>query len=392
MQSPRISRLLSALAPSSVEDFWAETCARGTPLIEPCDDESVLVTFLWRGEAASTRAWWGVDVPLRRAPGTDLWHGTERLPASVRTIYCLAHEDAEHAPRDETGAGDTHVDAANPERLYFPADPADPDDRDSWLSLLELPAAPPEPWSRTRPGVPAGTVTELTLPGAALGRPRPVALYRPAGTPTDGLPVLVVFDGFLARHVLRVPTVLDNLIAAGAIPPMAALFVGTYETSRERDLAPARPIHEFVEHELMPWARTTLGAGRDRRGNLIAGVSRGGLAAAYVGMCAHELFGGVIAQSGSFWWPSPAEGAPRWLIRQVTRYPRVDVRFYLDVGLRETMPGPGGAPSQLSVVREMRDTLVGHGYEVAYAEYSGGHDYVNWRRTFADGLIAVARA
>ena len=44
------------------------------------------------------------------------------------------------------------------------------------------------------------------------------------------------------------------------------------------------------------------------------------------------------------------------------------------------------------VLRGMRDALKGHGYDVTYAEFVGGHDYVNWRRTFADGLIAVTRA
>jgi enterochelin esterase family protein len=371
-----------------VEEFWSETRRRGTPLIEPRDDGSVLVTFLWRGEAAKTRAWWGVDVPLERVPGTDLWHGSQVMPSALRTTYCLAHEGAEHSPRDESGAGPTHVDLANPERLHFPADPADSEDYASWVSVLDLPDAPAEPWTAPRPGVAAGELTEVVLPGAALGGERPVAIYRPAGTPAEGLPALVVFDGFLARHVLRAPVVLDNLIAAGEIPPMVALFVSSFCDSRERDLEPARPVHEFVEHELMPWAWANLGSAP--AGNLIAGVSRGGLAAAYVGLCAHELFGGVIAQSGSFWWPSPADGPPGWLIRQVDRYPRVDLRFYLDVGVRETMPGPGGAPDQLTVVRQMRDTLTGHGYDVSYAEYIGGHDYVNWRRTFADGLIAVA--
>jgi enterochelin esterase-like enzyme len=37
----------------------------------------------------------------------------------------------------------------------------------------------------------------------------------------------------------------------------------------------------------------------------------------------------------------------------------------------------------------MRDALTSRGYEVTYAEYSGAHDYVNWRRTFADGLLAL---
>ncbi|HEX5199309.1 MAG TPA: alpha/beta hydrolase-fold protein [Actinoplanes sp.] len=390
MRSSSISRLLSDLSPAHLADFWASATERGTPLVEPCDEESALVTFLWRGEAATTRAWWGVDVPMSRAPGTDLWHGTQRMPSALRTVYCLAHDGAEQAPTDDSGAGHTHIDAGNPARLLFPADPADPGDHDCWLSVLELPGAPPEPWTRPRPGVPAGTLTEVTIPSAALGGPRPVTVYRPAGTPAEGLPVLVVFDGYIARRVLRVPTVLDNLIAAGAIPPTMALLVSSFEASRERDLQPTRPIHTFVADELIPWARATLGAGRDRRGNVIAGVSRGGLAAAYVGMCAHETFGGVIAQSGSFWWPSPREGSPGWLIRQVAKHPRVDVRFYLDVGNRETMPGPDGAPDQLTVVRRMQDALVRRGYEVTYTEYVGGHDYVNWRRTFADGLLAVA--
>ena len=55
------------------------------------------------------------------------------------------------------------------------------------------------------------------------------------------------------------------------------------------------------------------------------------------------------------------------------------------------------AGSQVSELLEhapqhLRDTLAGHGYEVAYTEYIGGHDYVNWRRTFADGLLALSGA
>ncbi|GIF22112.1 enterochelin esterase family protein [Actinoplanes tereljensis] len=388
MQSPRITSLLSTLSAEALADFWAGTT---TPLIEPAPGGDVLVTFLWQGEATSTRAYWGYEIPLARVPGTDLWHGSRTMSPRVRTIYCLTHDGAETSPPDESGTGPSHVDLANPLRLYFPADPADPDDRDGWLSVLELPDAPPEPWTAPRAGVPAGELTDVVLPGAALGGPRPVTVYRPAGTPAEGLPVLVVFDGYLAQHVLRIPTILDNLIAEGRIPPTVALFVGSFEKTRSDDLSPTRPIHEFVEHELVPWARTQLGAGHERRANVIAGVSRGGLAAAYVGLCAHEMFGAVIAQSGSFWWPEPAHGEPGWLTRQITRYPRADVRFYLDVGTWETTAGPGGAPDQVTVVRQMRDALRGHGYPVDYTEYEGGHDYVNWRRTFADGLLALHR-
>ena len=62
------------------------------------------------------------------------------------------------------------------------------------------------------------------------------------------------------------------------------------------------------------------------------------------------------------------------------------------MGTLETTPGPGGAPSQLEVCREMRDVLRGRGFAVEHLEYSGGHDYVNWRRTFAEQLISAFRA
>ncbi|GIE98885.1 alpha/beta hydrolase-fold protein [Paractinoplanes rishiriensis] len=396
MQSPRISRLQSALSDSSeppsvlVDRFWADATATGTPLVEPHDDDTVLVTFLWRGDARRSRAWWGVDVPLTRIDGTDLWYGSTLLSPAIRTIYCITHDGQESPPPDTTGTGLSHIDTANPRRLRFPADPADPADHEHWFSVLELPAAPAEPWTEPRPGVTPGRLTEVELPSAALGGLRPVVVYRPAGMPVAGLPVLVVFDGFVARHVLHIPTVLDNLIAAGRIPPIAAVFVSSFGDSRDDELSPTGPIHDFVADELMPWAQSQLGAGLDPRANVIAGASRGGLVSAYLGLCRPDLFGAVISQSGSFWWPSPDQGEPGWLIREVGRFPRSDVRFYLDVGILETLDSPGGGPNQLTVVRGMRDALVEHGYRVAYTEYAGSHDYLNWRRTFADGLLNLA--
>ena len=39
--------------------------------------------------------------------------------------------------------------------------------------------------------------------------------------------------------------------------------------------------------------------------------------------------------------------------------------------------------------RHMRDVLRAKGYSVTYRELSSGHDYVGWRGTLADGLIAL---
>ncbi|MBB4691448.1 enterochelin esterase family protein [Actinoplanes abujensis] len=366
--------------PAALHEWWQRVTANGTPLVEPWRDDSQLVTFLWRGSARSTRVWWGLDVPLERMRGNDLWYATRVLPSDLSTAYCLVHDGVETLPRDASGRGPAHLDAHNPARLRFPADPGDPGDHDVWVSALTLPDAPPEPWLAPRPGVSPGELTR-----APFGRE--VVVYQPAGTPAAGLPVLVVFDGWVAREVQHVPAVLDNLIAAGEIPPLVALFVSSHAADRDDELSPAGAMPGFVTGELLPWARTTLEAGLDARANMITGASRGGLTAAHIALTAPGNFGAVISQSGSFWWPGEAPGQ---LIREVARRPLADVRFYLDVGIFETFPAPGGAPSQIDMNRAMRDALRKRGYSVTYAEYSGGHDYVNWRRTFADGLIAVA--
>ncbi|MEU8817049.1 alpha/beta hydrolase-fold protein [Actinoplanes sp. NPDC048796] len=391
MQSPQIARLLADPTPHAVDAFWRRATERGTPLIEPYDDRHRLVTFLWRGTARSTRAWWGVDIDLERIPGTDLWWATRVLPAGLRTMYCLVHDGTEQLPSEPGGRGPAHLDAFNRRRLLFPADPDDAGDRDAWASVLEMPGAPAEPWIVPRPGVAAGTVTPHTVPGGPLGGSRRLFVYRPAGVPTSGLPVLVLFDGFLARTVQRVPATLDNLIAYGRIPPTVAIFVSSPGAHRDAELSPTSAMPGFVTGQVLPWARAQLGAGTDPGGNIIGGVSRGGLAAAHIALTAPECFGAVVAQSGSFWWPSPDQGEPGWLIREVARRPRAGVRFALDVGSGETRPGPGGAPAQLTVNRAMRDALRARGYDVAYAEFTGGHDYLSWRRTFADALIAVSR-
>ncbi|WP_250003480.1 alpha/beta hydrolase-fold protein [Actinoplanes sp. M2I2] len=377
MLSPQIAALLDD--PGSLDEFWLRVTASGTPLVEPWRDGSRLVTFLWRGPARGARVWWGLDVALEQMPGTDLWYATRVLPSDLRTIYCIAHDSADALPADDSGEGTCHVDAHNPLRHFFPGEPGDPDDHDAWLSVLSLPDAPGEPWLDPRPGVQAGTLLEAPLS-------HPVTVHRPAGTPTDGLPVLVVFDGWIARTAQRIPTILDNLVAAGEIAPVVTLFVSNHAATRDEDLTPGSDLAAYLTRTLLPWARAELGAGADGRANMVAGVSRGGLAAAHLALASPDSFGAVISQSGSFWWPDDNPGA---VMREVARRPPADIRFYLDVGIFETQPGPGGL-TQIDVNRAMRDALRQRGYPVSYAEYTGGHDYINWRRTFADGLIAVA--
>jgi enterochelin esterase-like enzyme len=367
--------------------LWERLVAGGAPLIEPLDGDTSRVTFMWRGEAGTTSVEWGVKLALERLPGTDLWQGSIALPSDLRTVYYIAHDGAMDIPRG-LDPGPTHVDPLNPHPFLFPGDPGDPTDHDGWACLLELPRAAPEPWLVPPADGVRGSTHEAVIDSDALGGPRRVAIHLPTNVDPRGLPVLLVFDGHLSRTVLRVPTTVDNLIAAERIPPVAVVFVSTPDDIRSQELVPHPSIVEFVASEVLPWAGRSFGVGDPSR-NVIAGASLGGLVSAFVAMRRPDHFAGVISQSGSFWWPRPADGEPEQLTREYAAADRRPLRFYLDVGIREDGPGPGGAPSQVDANRRMRDALVERGYEVTYAEYVGAHDYVNWRRTFADGLLAL---
>jgi enterochelin esterase family protein len=61
------------------------------------------------------------------------------------------------------------------------------------------------------------------------------------------------------------------------------------------------------------------------------------------------------------------------------------VRFYLEAGQFETNEGGG----ILTETRRLRDVLEARGYRVTYSAHPGGHDFIVWRGTFADGLLAL---
>jgi enterochelin esterase family protein len=113
------------------------------------------------------------------------------------------------------------------------------------------------------------------------------------------------------------------------------------------------------------------------------------LAAAHIGLNLPDRFGRVLSQSGAFAWSPEGDPEAEWLARQAAREPRLPLRVYQDVGSLEGDAPPDGGPSHLLANRHFRTVLQAKGYPVHYAEYSGGHDFLNLRGTLADGLIAL---
>jgi enterochelin esterase family protein len=160
------------------------------------------------------------------------------------------------------------------------------------------------------------------------------------------------------------------------------------EKTRDRELACHPPFVAFLAEELLPWACERYGITARPERTIVAGSSYGGLAAAFVARERSDLFGKVLAQSGSFWWKPDDDHEHEWLARQFAESPTLALEFYLSVGRQEAKARL--TPNQLIVSRHLRDVLRARGYPVHYHETDGRHDHQSWRDTLADGILALA--
>ena len=176
---------------------------------------------------------------------------------------------------------------------------------------------------------------------------------------------------------------------------MVALLIGNAPGARESELVCNPVFFRALVTELLPWAHRLYNFTSDPHQTVVAGSSAGGLAAACAGLWHPETFGNVLAQSGAFHLTPPSSrdttasnSEPNWMVRQFISSPKKPLRFYLDAGSAE-FNATGGADSILFCTRTLGDVLRAKGYEVHFQEFVGGHDYLSWRGTLADGLIAL---
>lgn len=404
LESPHILGLRTDLAngdPDATEGFWREVEGHGAPLVEMLEGQSdALVTFLWRGHNGLRNVvvlgpLVGLDAEQNRLThleGSDVWYRTYRLPSNVRSRYWLSPDDP-LTPLTEDNweeiLANWRRDPLNPETFRDLWYLSESDAHEVLVSVLTMPDAPPEPWITGASSTPAGTIDEYQIHSSLLSNERRVWVYTPAEHEAEELGAVLFLDGHGYIHLMSAPTILDNLIAAGRIPRLVAIFVDSLGPTREVELPCYPPFADFLADELLPWARERYHISEDPRRVIIVGSSYGGLAATFTGLRRPEVFGNVLSQSGSFWWQPEGDQEYEWLARQFAESPLRPLRFYLDVGRLETDPPPP-APSQLLSNRHLRTVLRAKGYEVSYVEFDGGHDELSWRATLPDGLIPLA--
>jgi enterochelin esterase family protein len=301
------------------------------------------------------------------------------MPADSRGTYAFAVEGFFNGPTEHFRA--IAPDPLNP-KAFGP------------YSYFELPNAPAQPYIKEQPGVPHGKLTRLKIKSTILNEERDYGVYTPAGYSTKDQPynLLLLFDGEDygngVTNLVPTPTILDNLVAQKKIPPTILVLVNV-GSSRIRDLSCSQTFVDFLAKELLPELRTNYRVTADPKHVVVGGSSLGGVASACAGLMYPEAFGNILALSGAYWyipgWEKMGDslylGDSGWVMRQYLQSPKLPLRFYIEVGRYEE--------KQLSTNRNFRDILKLKGYPVTYSEFDGGHDYLCWRGSVADGLIAL---
>jgi enterochelin esterase family protein len=342
--------------------------AEGNPLID-----GQRVTFYWMGDWAphlidDLHDWEENPQALRLlpapVPGSDkpVWSASFTLPRDAYLEYAFYDPNTKQR----------HVDPFNPRSVNNGVG--------SRNHFFYMPEGKATPLAVPRKDIKHGLLTRHVVETWMLmddGR-REVHLYQPpVKTP---VPLVVVYDGtdYLRRGKLAV--LVDNLIAAKRIRPIALACLQNGGRRRGVEYACSDATVAWLDHTILPLANehlNLLNIQRNPGAYGVLGASFGGLMSMFTGLRVPEIFGKVISQSAVFEYEG-RDFAAVDLIRLGRA--RDQLKIWMDAGKLEWL---------LKDNRRVHPLLVERGYDVTYREFGGGHCYTAWRDDVWRGLEAL---
>jgi enterochelin esterase family protein len=405
--SPRLLKLKENLEKATnkkkiIDDFWKEIEEKGAPIIEHIEKEPKykLVTFLYK-ENADTDEILLISGSLgvishrgifKRIQGTNIYYKSIFYLNKTRTTYAISRQKA-------------NIPLYPPKDIIIPVLKGDPLNKKNITiskgytqAVLELPDAPSQPWIEKKDNVPEGTLETLQLKSTKFEKEFSIITYLPPNYNTSFGPYgsLFLFDGswYNDPNLIPTPVILNNLNFSKKIPPIIAVFIYQHKDSRNFELNTNPDFAFFIGEELQPYLHTKYNIFNSPEKTIVGGASLGGLTASYMGLKYPDRFGKILSQSGSYWHPekmnqklNPYFWNWQYLIGEYVKSEKLPLDFYLEVGLYESREKLHGQPTLFFSNRHFRDVLISKGYSVKYVEYTGGHDFICWRGSLADGLI-----
>lgn len=369
----------------SPERFRRHLEETGAPLVERVTAEEVEVTFVDEpgdDTAVTLAVVIGPNIgdnpigELTTVPGTPFRVLTLRMRADLRFAYVFTR-------RGPTGEARRVADPFNPPPRFSECSV----ERFSGASVAALPDAEPLPWLDQAQARPAPAVEPGVLASEVLGNERRIWVSMPPGTSSEerALPFVIHLDGTPAHSA---PSVRDALVRAGLIRPCAVVLVDQLGQQRNDELRCNPAFSRMLVDELLPWLRDRYPLSPDPGDVALAGESFGGLCAGWTALHHPATFGNAIIQSPSLGYhPDLTWGAGAGELLRRTPVPslmadfaaadRAPIRIFHDVGELE---------ASLTHSRWLDHVLTAKGYDTAYVEFAGGHDYAWWRGLFADAL------
>jgi len=247
-------------------------------------------------------------------------------------------------------------------------------------------------------GVPKGRVIarEQWRSQVFAGTVRDWALYLPAHV--DGPAGLMVFQDGVRGYQSFVPTVFDNLIAAGDMPPTVGVFINpgvfadTTVSNRSFEYDTLSDQYaSFLLQEIVPEVTREMPLRQDAASRAICGISSGGICAFTVAWQRPDQFHKVLSHVGSFTniasGPTLRDGGHNYpfLIRKVAPKP---IRVFLQDGEHDLNNAHG---NWWLANQQMVDALRFAGYDHTFVGGRGFHSLTHGRAIFAESLCWLWR-
>ena len=356
--SPKIAKLYKMLE----EARPGETDAIISALIEENRDripivEDDLATFIYYGKVGlrvtvpSDLNSWDTKVhEMTRVGETDLHYLTLQLPRDARIDYKFYVDKVWMMdplnPKTVTGGFGPNSELSMPDYI-FPAEIVPSDT------------------------IPHGVIEVHHFESKIMNNSRNVHVYTPAAYEDGGAyHAIFVHDGGDYISLGSMVDVLDNLIYAGSIPPVVAVFIDPVDRNFEYW---ANPEYErVVVEEILPFVTAGYSISGDPAKTAVMGASLGGAISLFISANHPDIFGKCGSQSGAF----ALDGGT--LFAKMEKLERQPVDFYLDTGVIGDLVDDN---------RRMRDILEMKDYNLMYQEFNEGHSWGNWRAHLDDMLI-----
>jgi len=264
---------------------------------------------------------------------------------------------------------------------------------DRFLGGGQLEVYRTHPDSREKPGVPRGTVKQMPEWKSQVfaGTTRDWWVYVPAQYTAEKPACVMVFqDG--AGPKGYVPTIFDNLIAAGEMPVTVGVFLnpgkrtdGRSNRSFEYDTL-SDQYARFLLEEILPEVEKTAKLRRDAASRAISGSSSGGICAFTAAWRRPAEFSKVLSWVGSFTniahGSTTREGGHNYpaLIR---KSPKRDIRVFLQDGENDLDNANGNWPL---ANQQMAKALAFSGYDYKFVYGRGFHSGKHGQAILPDSL------